>query len=198
VMILANNPGALVELLRQFRVREVAKMYTCLVHGKFQITEDTLHLPLGRSTDNRTKFSIDASGRLAETHYKVAQFYSQVDIEAVMVEVVTTAQSSGIAPQKNMRKKLQKGYQGFSLVQCWPKTGRTHQIRVHMSAIQHPIVSDETYLGKKRQSMDALWCSRLFLHATELEIMHPRTKEKMKFDSKIPLDLQAALSKLKE
>lgn len=194
VMVLANNPGALVELLRQFREREVTKMYTCLVHGKFQILEDTLHLPLGRSSENRTKFRIDASGRLAETHYKVSAFYPQIQVEEVMSEL----QNGQKEVEKNLRKKLHKTYQGFSLVQCWPKTGRTHQIRVHMAAIQHPIVSDETYLGKKRQKLDLYWCSRLFLHASELNLTHPRSKEKMQFTSPLPPDLQMALSRLAE
>jgi len=193
VLVLANNPGALVELLRQFREREVAKMYTCLAHGKFQILEDTLQLPLGRSSQNRTKFTLDVEGRLAETHYKVTQFYPKLDIEKVagLVEA-----RSGAEAVRNLRKKLERNYQGFSLVQCWPKTGRTHQIRVHMSTIQHPLVSDNTYLGKKRHSLDNLWCSRLFLHASELEFAHPRTGEKLKFELPLPAELEAATNLL--
>ena len=120
VMVLANNPGALVELLRQFRTREIHKMYTCLTHGKFQILADTLRLPLGRSGLNRTKFTIDASGRIAETQYQVRQFYSQLNVEQVAKDV---SQNSPSLPEKNLRKKLLKAYQGFSLVECRPKTG---------------------------------------------------------------------------
>ncbi len=192
VMVLANNPGALVELLRQFRTREVAKMYTCLVHGKFQITEDVLSIPLGRSGQNRTKFAVDAEGRAAETHYKVVEFYPDLDIEKVAQEEIAL----GGAPTRNLRKKLQRVYQGFSLVQCWPKTGRTHQIRVHMSVIKHPIVADETYLGHKRHTLDLFWCPRLFLHATELEFIHPRTKEAMKFEDTLPEELEKVLKYL--
>ena len=64
-----------------------------------------------------------------------------------------------------------------------------------MSAIQHPIVADATYLGKKRQTLDAYWCPRLFLHASELELIHPRTKEHMKFQSPLSSELSMVLEK---
>lgn len=190
VMILAKNPGSLVNLLQQFRLRQTQKMYTCLTHGKFQILNDTIQLPLGRSAFNRTKFSVDTEGRLAETKYEVKQFFPNVDVERI--------RAATQSPLKNLGKKLQRAYQGFSLVQCWPKTGRTHQIRVHMAHLKHPIVADQTYLGKKRAVLDEAWCSRLFLHATELEFAHPRSGEVVKFGAKLWPDLQSALSFLKE
>ena len=194
VLVLAKNPGSLAHLLRQFRLRETTKMYTCLVHGKFSILEDTVSLPLGRAADNRTKFTVDAEGRAAETHYKVTTFYPQLDLDKVL-QNPTDAATKNI---QNLRKKLQNAYQGFSLVQCWPKTGRTHQLRVHLSHLKHPIVADATYLGKKRQSFDALWCPRLFLHATTLEFTHPRTGERQKFSADIWPDLQTALEFLRQ
>ncbi len=192
VLVLAKNPGVLAHLLRQFRLRETTKMYTCLVHGKFAILEDTVNLPLGRATDNRTKFTVDAEGRAAETHYKVTEFYPELNLDKVLQNISRTPQV------KNLRKKLQNAYQGFSLVQCWPKTGRTHQLRVHLAHLKHPIVADTTYLGKKRQSFDALWCPRLFLHATTLELTHPRTGERQKFSADIWPDLQTALEFLRQ
>lgn len=196
VMVLAKNPGALAELLRQFRLRETQKMYTCLVHGKFQIAQDTLTLPLARSSENRTKFSVSAEGRTAETTYKVIAFSPSLKPETITH--ITHSVDNNAVELKNLRKKLLKTYQGFSLVQCWPKTGRTHQIRVHMSHIKHPIISDQTYLGKKRATLDVLWCPRLFLHATELNFTHPRTKAKMQFRAEWWPDLQKAFSRLVE
>ncbi len=186
VMVLAKNPGALMHLLRQFRLREVQKKYVCLVHGKFQITQDTLQLPLARSGFNRTKFQVAPNGRPAETKYQVVAAYSSLDVEKVSSDL------------RNFRKKAQNTYQGFSLVHCWPKTGRTHQIRVHMAHIKHPIVSDLTYLGKKRSALDTIWCPRLFLHAAELELIHPRTGEKLSFTAELPEDLQKTLTLLQE
>jgi 23S rRNA pseudouridine1911/1915/1917 synthase len=188
VMILAKNPGALVHLLRQFRLRETQKKYICLVHGKFQVLEDTITAPLGRSTLNRTKFTVMADGRVAETKYQVVKQFSGVDAEKI------TAGRKFSAP--HVKKKLQQTYQGFALVECWPKTGRTHQLRVHFSHLHHPIVSDETYLGHKRVILDATWCPRLFLHAAELSFSHPRSGKKLTFQAELPQELQQALEVL--
>jgi 23S rRNA pseudouridine1911/1915/1917 synthase len=194
VLLLAKNPGSLAHLLRQFRVREVQKKYLCLVHGKFAIPEDTLQLPLGRASHNRTQFSVVADGRIAETQYQVQQFFLEIDTQKVLERV----EALGLEPPRNWRKKLATAYQGFSLVACWPKTGRTHQIRVHMAHIHHPIVADETYLGRKREQMDSLWCARLFLHAHELEFIHPRSGQTQKVVAELPEDLHQALQCLKE
>jgi 23S rRNA pseudouridine1911/1915/1917 synthase len=184
VIVMAKHPGSLANLLRQFRLRETEKMYTCLVHGKFEFPADTLNLPLGRSLFNRTKFAVAAEGRQAETRYEVVSAYEQLNPE--LVATLTTPQ------ERNLKKRFQKGYQGFSLVHCWPKTGRTHQIRVHMSHIKHPIVSDVTYLGKKRLALDLLWCPRLFLHASQLTFTHPRTGKRLTFEAPLWADLQRA------
>jgi 23S rRNA pseudouridine1911/1915/1917 synthase len=188
-MVLAKNPGSLAELLRQFRVREVQKKYLCLVHGKFQVLADTLLLPLGRSVHNRTQFAVSAEGRVAETQYEVQQYFPHLKIDEVIEEVKE-------ADVRNWRKKLLSSYQGFSLVACWPKTGRTHQIRVHMTHIRHPIVADETYLGGKREQLDLLWCPRLFLHAAELKFHHPRSREVLQLTAVLPADLAHSLTLL--
>ncbi|MCB0977235.1 MAG: RluA family pseudouridine synthase [Acidimicrobiales bacterium] len=75
---------------------------------------------------------------------------------------------------------------------CRLETGRTHQIRVHLSAIGHPVVGDDRYQGV-RQSLD---CPRPFLHAEHLGFLHPVTEEQMAFDSALPDDLTAVLARL--
>ncbi len=77
----------------------------------------------------------------------------------------------------------------FSLLEVEPKTGRTHQIRVHLSHIGHPIIGDKLYGGK-------MLLKRQFLHASFLEFTHPKTRERVSFESKLPPDLQAVLDKL--
>ncbi len=195
VMVLAKNPGSLVNLLRQFRLRQTQKMYQALVHGKFTVLEDTISLPLKRSPENRTKFAVDPEGRAAETKYQVTQLYSGLKPVEMLEDPAILAETEKI---RNFRKKVTNSYQGFSLVKCWPKTGRTHQIRVHLSHLRHPIVADPTYLGKKREVLDRLWCPRLFLHATELQFTHPRTAVLQTFTAKLPTDLKKVLSYLVE
>jgi 23S rRNA pseudouridine1911/1915/1917 synthase len=63
VLILAKNPGALLHLLHQFRTRQVEKTYVCLVHGRVQVQEDTVSIPLGRAQQQRPKFAVDVEGR---------------------------------------------------------------------------------------------------------------------------------------
>lgn len=187
-MILAKNPGALVHLLAQFKERTVQKTYQCLVHGQFGLHHDIVSAPLARSQRDRRKFAVVASGRPAETEYWVEAQYSGLD--RVQVE-------KQLGQQKNaFWQTTDRSYQGFSLVTCKPKTGRTHQIRVHMAHLQHPLVGDTLYLGRKRAKLDTVWCQRQFLHAQSLELMHPRTNEKQVFQAELYTDLKDVLQML--
>jgi 23S rRNA pseudouridine1911/1915/1917 synthase len=94
---------------------------------------------------------------------------------------------------------------GFSLLDVFPTHGRTHQIRVHLQSIHHPIVGDERYGGRawrgvqSRPKRDALASfDRLGLHAAELELAHPESGETLTFDSPLPEDFEALLVRLRE
>ena len=84
----------------------------------------------------------------------------------------------------------------FSLVELYPETGRTHQIRIHLKHVGHPIVADDFYAGRKTARKDRKWCPRLFLHATATSFNHPVENKKIEFRSEIPNDLQSTLGKL--
>ena len=88
------------------------------------------------------------------------------------------------------------GGSAYSLVWAFPKTGRTHQIRVHMKYMGYPLVSDKLYGGRKTYKEDIKFCPRLFLHASYIEFRHPVKEEMMKVESKLPADLEDALGKL--
>jgi len=85
----------------------------------------------------------------------------------------------------------------FSLVGCFPKTGRTHQIRIHMKHLNHPIVGDSFYAGRKTSRNDRLWCSRLFLHAEKVSFIHPSSKKIVSFESELPKELKEVLGSLR-
>jgi len=91
---------------------------------------------------------------------------------------------------------------GVTLCQVAIATGRTHQIRVHLSAIGHPIVGDATYGGtRKRVAADLLPLQRLerpFLHALRLTFTHPTDGRRMQFDAPLAPDLQALLDELRD
>jgi len=100
-----------------------------------------------------------------------------------------------------------EAFRGYSLVLCTPKTGRTHQIRVHLSHIKHAIVADDMYGGKSVypwQLKDAPpraedpVISRCALHAWKLTFQHPRTEEMVQFEAPLPEDMQHLLDLLRE
>ncbi len=99
--------------------------------------------------------------------------------------------------------KVRQRFEKFTLLDVDIKTGRTHQIRVHLSHINHPIVGDETYnAGRDNQIEDAQLrkaiknINRFFLHAEKLAFTHPVTKEKMDFEQPLPDELTDLLKSL--
>jgi 23S rRNA pseudouridine1911/1915/1917 synthase len=95
------------------------------------------------------------------------------------------------------RVTFARHYHGVSLVKVAIATGRTHQIRVHLSAIGHPIVGDSTYGGLHRRTAAHLRAvqrlERPFLHSSHLAFTHPADQRRVEFDSPLPLDLQAVI-----
>jgi len=178
VMLTAKTPKALAELMRQFREREVEKTYLALVHGKITISHGTIRLPLARSQHNRKSFDVDPDGRLSETEYHLLEYFPH--------------------SPSTISARDARSYAGFSYVAVSPKTGRTHQIRVHMQHIHHPLVSDPVYVGKKRISIDHLWCERIFLHAEKIRSINPITGKRVEMVSSLPQDLQQVLDELRK
>ena len=86
---------------------------------------------------------------------------------------------------------------GHTLVEFSPKTGRTHQIRIHSKYIGHAIVSDEFYAGRKTARNDRKWCPRLFLHAASIKFIHPESGKVFEFASELPEELQDVLAKIR-
>jgi 23S rRNA pseudouridine1911/1915/1917 synthase len=98
-------------------------------------------------------------------------------------------------------------FRGFSLLKLFPKTGRTHQIRVHLSHLKHPIVADDMYGGKfvylwqlkdAEPEVEEPLINRPALHALSLEFKHPTTEKQVKFEAPIPDDMQNLLNLLRK
>ncbi len=86
----------------------------------------------------------------------------------------------------------------YSLVECKPKTGRTHQIRIHMKHLGNPIVADDFYAGRKTARNDRKWCPRLFLHAKDISFNHPGSGERVTYSQDLPEDLQKVVNNLNQ
>ena len=171
LLLVAKTAEAFTDLQSQFKERKVKKTYTALVHGNVKPSEGEIKATVGRLPWRRDRFGIIPGGRESLTKYKVIGNY--------------------VLPKTN--KPHLKTY---SLVEFYPETGRTHQIRIHTKFIGYPIVGDEFYAGRKTARDDRRWCPRLFLHAGIIAFLHPANKEKLKYTSSIPNDLQTALNSL--
>ncbi len=80
-----------------------------------------------------------------------------------------------------------------SLVELYPETGRTHQIRVHLKYINHPVFADFLYAGRKTSRNDRKLLNRVFLHASHITFTHPKTNEKVEFDCRLSEELVRVL-----
>lgn len=83
----------------------------------------------------------------------------------------------------------------LTLLKVFPKTGRTHQIRVHFKYFGHPLVSDEKYAGNIALE-DRKWCPRIFLHAAKITFTHPVSKKSLSFNAPTPMDLEKVIKQL--
>ena len=173
ILVIAKNPETFRFLQSQFKKRLVEKKYLALVHGRVTPMEGKIEAPVGRLAWNKKRFGVLPGGRSAVTYYKTTKNYDDVEI------------TKGIAER-------------FTLLELSPKTGRTHQIRIHMKYLGHPVVSDEFYAGRKRARADRIWCKRLFLHAQSIAFTSPENGKTVRLTSKLPLDLENALNSLEK
>lgn len=164
VMVMAKTVAAFVSLLQQFKSRGVQKQYMALTHGYWQAREGEISLPIGRRRDDRKKFGVREDGRESVTKYEVISEFTTWEFPKEL-------------------KVDDRGYVGFSLLKFLPKTGRTHQIRVHAKQMGHPIVGDFDYAGRKRNREDRKWCNRVMLQAQRIEFEHPRNGKRIHFES---------------
>ena len=161
LLIIAKTISAFENLQSQFKERKVTKTYIALTHGEIEPKEGEIVASVGRLPWRRERFGVLPGGREAITKYKVISYHSLITDHGSL----------------------------FTLVELYPKTGRTHQIRIHLKFIGHPIVGDFFYAGRKTAREDRLWCPRLFLHAKEITFFHPQTGKEVKFESELPKDL---------
>ena len=168
LLVVAKTNKAQADLANQFKERSIHRRYQAICFGIFATREGEMKSYLIRHPESRKKFisqSDPQQGKFAHTSYRVL---SEVG--------------------KQTRAPL-------TLVELKLFTGRTHQIRVHLSELGHPIVGDEVYGGSSRlrklsnqiqEQLEGL--PRFFLHAKELGFVHPRTREKLFFNQDWPSD----------
>ena len=171
LLIIAKNDQSHHHLQKQFANKQVQKTYLTLVLNKPETNSGTINAPIIRDKVDRKKMSIsnDPKARQSTTHFKTI----------------------------NTFKLPSKTTQLFSLLEVNIETGRTHQIRVHMNSIKHPVIGDTKYGSHKINLIfQELGLNRQFLHAHKLIFTHPKTEKEMQFTSPLSPDLQLILEKL--
>jgi 23S rRNA pseudouridine1911/1915/1917 synthase len=182
LMVVAKTDQAHRALAEQFadhgRSGEMQRGYLALVWGAPSRPQGTIDAPTGRHPSSRTKMAVlPGKGREAVTHWRVVETFSR--------------QGAAVA----------------SLIECTLETGRTHQVRVHLAHIGHPLIGDPLYgkgfkskrrklperLGDKLAKLD-----RQALHATMLAFVHPASGTLLKFNSTLPPDLSEIVDAFKE
>ena len=147
ILVIAKTQESFLDLKEKFKNREIVKKYQALVYGWPKNETGIIDAAIGRSNkDFRMKQAgPGARGQLrdAQTEYRVLDYY-----------------------EDQRKKNKQKQFEKYALLECSPKTGRTHQIRVHLKFINHPIVADSLYRGKRKE---CLGLDRTALHAYSIE-----------------------------
>jgi len=176
VVLLAKTKPALIDLANQFSIEKTGKLYITLTQG----------------SPEKDEFEVDA--RLAP-HPTRPQF-------------IRVDEKSG--KRSRTAFKVLERFKGYTLLECMPFTGRTHQIRVHLMSVHLPVLADEAYGGrplllsslKKNYHLKAgreelPLMGRLGLHASQLTVTHPVTRESVTIDSPMPKDFAVALKFLR-
>ncbi len=176
VLVVAKDDEAHRSLSRQFMDRSVEKLYQALVWGRVGPQTGTITVPIGRDARRRTRISSrSARPREASTSYRVLARH-------------------GGSPGRP---------ESFTWIEVRPRTGRTHQIRVHFKSLGHPVVGDVAYggAGWKQVADPALrevlrGFRRLALHARRLVFTHPTTGRRMDLEAPLPAAIRSLLEAL--
>ncbi|MBI4355506.1 MAG: RluA family pseudouridine synthase, partial [Candidatus Omnitrophica bacterium] len=173
LLIVAKTEAAHRSLSKQLAARKIHRTYLAVVEGLVPRDEGTINAPIGRHLTHRKEFTVRAGGREAVTHYRVIKRASSTDLGL---------RTSPAPP----RGGADLGR--FSVLEVQLETGRTHQIRVHLAHIGHPVLGDAVYGRRCLSSV-----SRQLLHAKALALTHPVTGKALAFEAVLPADFQPFL-----
>ena len=167
VLLVAKKRSALKALQEQFRGRETGKTYLALVLGDWPAQLKVIDLPLH-------KFVLTGGDGEGERRVKVAAKDDPDGMRAITLV------------------KVRERLPGFTLLEVTIKTGRTHQIRVHLASQGHPIAGDAKYGDFERnKALQKQGLKRMFLHAWRLQFNHPASGERVELQAPLPPDLQS-------
>jgi 23S rRNA pseudouridine1911/1915/1917 synthase len=180
VMLVAKSDEAHWRMARQFENRTIQKTYVAVIHGVPHLLNDVIDAPIGRDRYVRERQAIrkiENGGKPAITKYEVQEVFGTGG-------GVSLVDSAFAKDQRLPAPPVGK----FSFVKLSPKTGRTHQLRVHMAYAGHPMVGDTMYGGRILEAGDFRF-GRQALHAYEISFVHPGTHQMMTLRAPLPPDI---------
>jgi len=187
VMLVAKSDEAHWRVARQFENRTIQKTYMAVIHGVPELLADVIDKPIGKDRNVRERQAIrkiEHGGKPAITLYEVQETFE--------MPFGATLDAGAHPNDRNKPKPPEK----FSLVKLTPKTGRTHQLRVHLASMGYPIVGDTMYGGRVFSHGD-FRLERQALHAFEIKFVHPGTLDPLKLAAPLPPDILKLLEILR-
>jgi 23S rRNA pseudouridine1911/1915/1917 synthase len=185
LMVIAKNQKSFDSLKKQFQKRQVTKKYLALVHGKIIKEDGCLNFPIKRARDGHRMAALPTNNTAIENKKRPNnRDFGTIKAEDEAKEAITEF-------------CVLHRYINYTLLEVKIKTGRTHQIRVHMYAYGHPLLGDSLYFTKKTKvKNEKAGLNRLFLVSYEL-CFKDREGQKQIFTLKLPAELQKFLDKTK-
>ena len=179
LVLVAKNGHAQDAVSSQMEKGTTVKKYLALVHGLFEEPEGRIDLPIDKDPDHKARRTVREDGYPSTTLYKVLQSWDVPDL------------GPDFKPWNG-----EKRIEGYSLVELTLLTGRTHQIRVHMTHLGHPIAGDELYgqLYGYEAGTDVL--DRQALHACSLKLAQPMTGEPIELKTAMPADMAECIERI--
>lgn len=167
LLVVAKNDAAHTHLSAQLKTHDVARVYYAIALGNFKEDSGTVHAAIDRHPTDRKKMAI--------------------------------TKKIGVGRDAITHYEVLERFGGFTWLRCKLETGRTHQIRVHMASLGHPLLGDPVYggNGSRFEADHRKYIHGQCLHAGELTLTHPRTEQKMHFESPLPADFAALLDILR-
>ena len=195
------------QLARQFEERDVAKEYVAICEGRIALDRDLVDAPIAPDPRDRQKMVVPRRrGRL--TSRRAGRPAPQpAGGPASQPAGKPSSQPAG-KPARTVFEVVER-FRRFTVVRCFPQTGRTHQIRVHLQHIGHPIVADSLYgrrdaiclsdlTGGEHAPTEEPLLDRQGLHARRLTIMHPALGQEMTFEAPVPADMMRLIEALRQ
>ncbi len=182
LLIVAKTERSHAALSKQLKSRTIKRQYLALVEGHLPLNQGTVQAAIGRHHIHRKEMAVrHLGGRSAVTHYRVLRRYTAEGSRPKAEGKSLGSPASSLQPPAKFQ---------YSLLEVSLETGRTHQIRVHMAHLGHPVLGDTTYGRRPAGFWQAMGISRQLLHAQTIRFLHPTTRKPIELTSPTPQDIE--------